>query len=585
MDTHLADSMVGRVVDDRYRVTTRVASGGMATVYLATDSRLDRTVALKVMHAELARDEDFVRRFIGEAKSAARLSHPNVVSVFDQGTDGSHVYLSMEYVPGETLRDLLRRRGRFPAAEALSLVAPLLSGLAAAHRAGIVHRDVKPENVLITPDGWLKVADFGLARAFAGGRQTRSGIIMGTAAYLAPEQVSGTSAGPRVDVYAAGIMLFELLTGRPPHAGDTPLSVAYQHVHHDVPAPSSLVPEVPPPVDRLVAAATTRNAADRPADAGALLREVDHTAALVSSGTTARPDTFPAAPDATTGEGQHTRLLTGRRRSRRVPVLVAVALAVAVVAGLAGWWLTEGRFTTVPSVAGMTTATAGRVLRHDGFIVATGTPVADNRIHTGRVVRTTPGAGGHARHGSTVTLVTSAGPRMITIPSVAGLTQTAARTTLRHAGLTAARQVRTNVSSSVAAGRVSGTSPAAGTRWPQTKAVTLTVSQGPPLPRFVGERLTTVRHWAATTSGRRATLDVRKQADATVSAGVVVSQTPDAGTAVTAGEKVTVVVSTGPAPPAPTGTQSGFPVPSQARQSLQRARQELRQLGINWSGL
>ena len=212
-------------------MTARIAHGGMATVYRAMDTRLDREVALKVMHAELARDEDFVRRFIGEAKSVARLSHQNVVAVFDQGADGPFLYLAMEYVPGRTLKELLRDNGRLPPAMALGIMTGVLDGLAAAHASGIVHRDIKPENVLLTADGRVKVADFGLARAHAAAGHTRTGLLIGTVAYVPPEQVTGDSTGPRGDVYSAGVVLFEMLTGRPPFRGDTPLSIAYQHVN------------------------------------------------------------------------------------------------------------------------------------------------------------------------------------------------------------------------------------------------------------------------------------------------------------------------------------------------------------------
>jgi eukaryotic-like serine/threonine-protein kinase len=274
MDDTLADPLAGRLLDGRYAVTARIAHGGMATVYLAMDTRLDRQVALKVMHAELARDEEFVRRFIGEAKSVARLSHQNVVAVFDQGADGPFLYLAMEYVPGRTLKEMLRERGRFTPAAALDIMAGVLDGLAAAHASGIVHRDVKPENVLLTADGRLKVADFGLARAQAAAGHTRAGLLIGTVAYLPPEQVTGDPTGPRSDVYSAGVVLFELLTGRQPFTGDTPIAVAYQHVNTDVPAPSALVPGIPAAVDQLVLAATSRDPALRPADAGEFARAV-----------------------------------------------------------------------------------------------------------------------------------------------------------------------------------------------------------------------------------------------------------------------------------------------------------------------
>jgi beta-lactam-binding protein with PASTA domain/tRNA A-37 threonylcarbamoyl transferase component Bud32 len=274
MDDTLADPLTGRLLDGRYAVNARIAHGGMATVYLAMDTRLDRQVALKVMHAELARDEEFVRRFIGEAKSVARLNHQNVVAVFDQGADGPFLYLAMEYVPGRTLKDLLRERGRFTPAAALDIMAGVLDGLAAAHMSGIVHRDVKPENVLLTADGRLKVADFGLARAQAATGHTRAGLLIGTVAYLPPEQVTGDATGPRSDVYSAGVVLFELLTGRQPFTADTPIAVAYQHVNTDVPAPSALVPGIPAAVDQLVLAATSRDPARRPADAGEFARAV-----------------------------------------------------------------------------------------------------------------------------------------------------------------------------------------------------------------------------------------------------------------------------------------------------------------------
>jgi eukaryotic-like serine/threonine-protein kinase len=265
---------VGQLLGGRYHVDSRIARGGMATVYLGTDTRLDRVIALKIAHPELSDDAEFVRRFIGEARSAARLSSPNVVAIFDQGSDKRLHYIAMEYVPGRTLRQLLNERGRLEPREALDIMAGVLSGLAAAHDAGFAHRDVKPENVLLTTTGTVKVADFGLARSVAGAVQTKGGMIIGTAAYLAPEQVSGGMSDARTDVYAAGIMLFELLTGMQPHTGASPLDVAYKHVNEVVPPPSSVLPGVPGPVDALVAMATSRDPDLRPANAGQFLRAI-----------------------------------------------------------------------------------------------------------------------------------------------------------------------------------------------------------------------------------------------------------------------------------------------------------------------
>jgi serine/threonine-protein kinase len=274
MDTTLAGPPAGRLLDGRYRVASSIAHGGMATVYLGVDTRLDRTVAIKIMHAELAADDDFVARFIREARSVARLSHPNVVAVYDQGSDGRNLYLAMEYVPGRTLRQLLNERGKLTPGESLDIIDSVLAGVAAAHHAGIVHRDVKPENVLLAEDGRVKVADFGLARSMTGTSHTKTGILMGTVAYLAPEQVTGNASDARCDVYAAGVLLFELLTGVQPHTGESALAVAYKHVNETVPAPSSLVPGLPHALDALVALATSRDPGLRPADAGQFLAAV-----------------------------------------------------------------------------------------------------------------------------------------------------------------------------------------------------------------------------------------------------------------------------------------------------------------------
>ncbi|MCG0290130.1 protein kinase, partial [Streptomyces sp. PSAA01] len=249
MDTTLQDPLVGQELDGRYRVEARIAVGGMATVYRAVDTRLDRVLALKVMHQSLASDAAFVDRFIREAKSVARLAHANVVAVYDQGADGGHVYLAMEYVAGCTLRDVLRGRGALHPRAALDILEPVLAALGAAHRAGFVHRDMKPENVLIGDDGRVKVADFGLVRAVDTNTSASTGTVLGTVSYLAPEQIEQGTADPRADVYACGVVLYEMLTGSKPHGGSTPAQVLYQHLNEDVPPPSALAPGVAPELD------------------------------------------------------------------------------------------------------------------------------------------------------------------------------------------------------------------------------------------------------------------------------------------------------------------------------------------------
>lgn len=282
MDATLHDPLVGRMLDARYRVEHRIAVGGMATVYRGLDTRLDRVVALKVMHPQYAADPEFVDRFIREAKSVARLSHVNVVNVFDQGSDHSAapavVFLAMEYVPGWTLRDLLRERGALSVRAALDILEPVLAALGAAHRAGLVHRDVKPENVLLTEDGMVKVADFGLARTVNGqaGQTAATTQVLGTVSYLAPEQIEHGAADPRTDVYAAGVVLYEMLTGAKPFTGESAAQVIFRHLSEDVPPPSLRAPHVPVQLDAITAAATARDPQRRPADAVELLARLQY---------------------------------------------------------------------------------------------------------------------------------------------------------------------------------------------------------------------------------------------------------------------------------------------------------------------
>ena len=275
MTSNALDAAVGRVLDGRYRVLSRIADGGMATVYLARDERLDREVAVKIMRPDLARDQTFVSRFQREARLAAGLSHPNIVAVHDFGADGGDMFLVMEYVEGQTLRERISTRGAMSMRTALGVFDPILQALDAAHRAGLIHRDIKPENVILRDDGTIKVADFGLARAVTSTTTTgESGVLLGTVAYLSPEQVERGIADARSDVYAAGLILYEMLTEQKAFRGDTPIHVAYQHVHGSVPAASDRVATVPLEVDRLIALASARDPDARPKTAGDLLAEV-----------------------------------------------------------------------------------------------------------------------------------------------------------------------------------------------------------------------------------------------------------------------------------------------------------------------
>ena len=570
MDDTLADPLTGRMLDGRYAVTARIAHGGMATVYQATDTRLDRQVALKVMHAELARDEDFVRRFIGEAKSVARLSHQNVVAVFDQGADGPFLYLAMEYVPGRTLKGLLRDSGRFSPASALEIMTAVLDGLASAHASGIVHRDVKPENVLVTGDGRVKVADFGLSRAQSAAGHTRSGLLIGTVAYVPPEQVTGDSTGPRGDVYSAGVMLFELLTGQLPFTGDTPLSIAYQHVNTDVPAPSALVPGIGAAVDQLVLTATSRDPARRFADAGEFrgavrrvrdgLPESNGLTGVMGAGVQGLAEApwldldTPAGPPRAAGFDSHTLVVDreeggGRHQGGREPFLgrwlfgprlliVALVIALGAGLGLGGWWLFSGRFIQVPAVAGYGVGQATAVLTADGFTVSPGARVHSNTVAKGNVVGTSPA--GRVSKGARISLLIASGPFTSVVPKVHGLTQDAAETALKRVHLVAAIQ---KVGSDAPLGSVIGTSPPAGTTWPQTKTVTILVAAGPPLPNLVGMDIGSAEQWA---QQHQVNLQQQPDNNSQQPANVITGQQPASGATFQPGQTVTVTVSTGP---------------------------------------
>jgi eukaryotic-like serine/threonine-protein kinase len=718
MDTTLARPPVGRLLDGRYRVESLIATGGMATVYLGTDTRLDRTVALKIMHAELANDEDFVRRFVGEARSVARLSHPNVVGVYDQGADGRTLYLAMEYVPGRTLRDLLNERGSLAPREALDIMEGVLGGLGAAHAAGLAHRDVKPENVLLTTEHAVKVADFGLARMLAGTSQTKTGMLIGTAAYLAPEQVAQGVADARTDVYAAGIMLFEMLTGQQPHTADTPLAVAHKHVNEAVPVPSQLVNGIPPALDDLVLRATSRNPDLRPADGGQFMRSLNEVrlslppapaaagqlapaypgagypdpgyrdpadrsqgyqdpahgapgypvpgygipaapAGYQPAGWPAQPppsqyadDLIPGlhapadhaaangiAPATPTGVGaafptsgasgagaatsafsatgfamppgdgnpgltrranddafhraaNHTLVVAapgavtdyGRSRSRgghggpREPGLqrwlfsrrlyyVLGGLAAVLLVGLLIWWQSAGKYTTVPSVGGLTVSTARLEVRNQGLTAKMGKSQFSVRVAKGNVVATEPAVGSRVGKGGTVLLIVSAGPHMLPVPQVTGSTLATAQAALRHAGLIPGK-VADETSTTIQSGIVISTTPASGVSWPQNRPVSLVVSAGQPVPNFVGQQKAVAEQW---TQANSVSLNEVPDAKSDQPAGTITQQSVQPGSSFTAHEVITIDFSNGP---------QLVNVPNVDGQQVSQATQALAQAGF-----
>lgn len=614
MDTSVADPLVGQVLDGRYRIESRIARGGMATVYVARDLRLDRTIAIKVMHTALASDEDFVARFIGEAKAAAALSHPNVVAVYDQRSDGEHVFLVMEYVPGRTLRDALTEVGRLGPRAALEIMQPVLAALGAAHRAGLVHRDVKPENVLICEDGTIKVADFGLARAESASKMTKTGMIIGTVGYLAPEQVLQGTADVRSDVYAAGIMLFELLTGRLPHQADTPLAVAYKHVNEVVPPPSGIVPGIPQRVDELVTDATSHDPVRRPKDAnqylaevaevfGGLPRDFDRRVEEASRNPTSVLETPPAGPP----QG-HTAVLDPRsapaetlpsgyaprsRADRALGaltgkyVLIAIGAIAAVVLGWAVWYQTSGQYDHIPSqIIGMKVADAQRELDHAGLDVRVATAVYDDHVHKGKVAKSDPPAGARIAKGQTVTLTPSKGITPREVPDVSGKSLDDAKRTLQSKGFTVGR-TSTTPSQRVDKDKVVGTDPDAGEKQSPDKPVDIIVSSGMSMPNVVG-----ADGDAAANQLRSMGLNVtveKKKVDGKP-ANTVISQDPEEGTGVSGGDDVTIVVNKRDcivdAGPFHIGCNDGdpqqnIPVPNVTGRSVSDARKALEDSGFN----
>ncbi|MER7948291.1 Stk1 family PASTA domain-containing Ser/Thr kinase [Streptomyces sp. NPDC096079] len=564
MDTTLQDPLVGRLLDGRYRVDARIAVGGMATVYRAVDTRLDRVLALKVMHPDLATDAAFVERFIREAKSVARLAHPNVVGVFDQGAEGAYVYLAMEYVAGCTLRDVLRERGALSPRAALDILEPVLAALGAAHRAGFVHRDMKPENVLIGDDGRVKVADFGLVRA-VGSATATTGAVLGTVSYLAPEQIEHGTADTRADVYACGVVLYEMLTGGKPHSGDTPAQVLYQHLNTDVPAPSAAVPGLAPGLDDLVAAATARRPELRPDDAVALLALLREARAglgdeqLDAAPPLARSEARDTAEDRTSviarpapPAAEHTNRLpapeapaAARRLPPRGPLLVVAAVLLALGLGAGVWYINSGQFTRVPAVLGQTEAAATQRLGDAGLDVGTTRRAFSDVYERGTVMAVDPAPGERVRGDGPVTLTLSRGPEIVKVPNLRNKPLAEARRTLGQEGLSPG-VITYAFSDTVAQGAVISTDPEPGTERSPDSAVALVVSKGSPVdvPDVSGE---TVADATALLQEEGLTVKVApERINSPEEAGTVAAQSLAGGSRAAEGDAITLTVSKGP---------------------------------------
>ena len=545
MQEHVSDPVVGTLVDNRYAVTSRIARGGMSTVYLAVDQRLDREVALKVLHPHLAADENFLGRLGREAKAAARLSHPHVVGVLDQGNDGVTAYLVMEYIKGHTLRDVLRDRGALPPRLALALIDPVVEGLGAAHAAGFIHRDVKPENVLIADDGRIKIGDFGLARAVTS--STSTGALIGTVAYISPELVLGKPADARSDVYSVGIMLYEMLTGRQPFEGEAPIQVAYQHVNGMVGPPSDLVPRLAGEVDELVQWCTANDPENRPVDGNALLQELRH---IRTNLTDAELDLQP--PAAAAAASQHATEILGRTSNPTTLLPPSRPAAPAYPPGLtlpddddadSGWSPPPPRLgkraqrkadRDSEKLRALAAATPVRTLREGnprrrGFIwVVVLILAALLATGAGWFFGMGPGAAA-------------------AVPAVANKTVAQAQQLLNGVGF---RSTTSDVfDDDVPTGLVVGSEPAAGTEIRKFQPVSLLVSKGPqlfPLPPLTGGTLDAAK--SALNAAEMALGTVTEKFDEEAAAGTVLSQDPAAGTPARHGTPVGLTVSKGPQP-------------------------------------
>ena len=586
---------MGRLIDGRYRVRSRIARGGMATVYLATDLRLERRVALKVMHHHLSDDDRFQARFIQEARAAARLSDPHVVSVFDQGQDDDIAYLVMEHLPGATLRDLINETGRLSIEHTITVMHAVLAGLASAHSAGFIHRDVKPENVLIAEDGRIKIGDFGLARATSANTATGQQLL-GTIAYLAPELMTPGTADARADIYALGIMLYEMLTGEQPYRGDQPMQIAYQHATESVPRPSMKNPAVPEQLDELVLWSTEKSPDERPADAGEMLerlREIESQLGIqpLAPQGRARPTTdldedaddgetalLPPSMDtggitsvlpgtvtadegiAPTSDGNAERLRVKTRRRRvRGWWAATMAIVLAVIAGGTGWWFGSGpgSMIPVPVIATTTPYADAAVQLRDLDLVPAHETENSLTVAEGRILRVVPEPGTRVYPGATVTVTTSLGPAEVSVVRLRGMTHEQVEQYAKDAVLTltedAPQRYDSRDAGTVIGATVSKTAGGDGyacldgcTAY-QGYALTLTTSAGP-VPDVAGVSADEARE-RLTEAGLEVAAENTLEYSDTVAQGVAIrydAASPDEE--LHPGDTVTIVESQGPQP-------------------------------------
>jgi serine/threonine-protein kinase len=573
--------LTGELIDGRYQLIRQVGNGGMASIYEGVDTRLDRKVAVKIMHPHLAQDEQFVERFIREAKAAASLSHPNIVAVQDQGWNQSGtpaVFIVMEMVEGHTLREYLHEQGRLSYQDAIRFLLPVLSALAAAHRKGIVHRDIKPENILVSKEGRIKIADFGLAKGpLLGTTMTaESSVILGSVSYLSPEQVQRGVADSRSDVYAVGITAFELFTGKKPFDGAEPIQIAYMHVNERVPRVSSVINSIPAALDDLIYRATAADPDERPRDAAefhsllsainASLNPKENQLSLeldipikpmrvaperkslrkrIKEATVQVPVVEISLPPVV--ERETTAQVAKRKKvSKRVRRNRYIAAGLAVALGISGWWVLigPGSRVVVPSTVGATQSEVTSALTPLGlnFIIVERRYSED--IEADRVIESIPAGGEKVDQAGTVKLVFSKGPERYVIPMVQGLTPDAAQSALGKFPLKLAPIVEV-FDSTVPKGFVISVSPAVGVKVKRDATVTLTVSKGIEqiaLASYIGKNGEQALN-ELTTAGFVVTATYAFSETRLI--GEVISQTPAGGGTANKGGAVALVISKG----------------------------------------
>ena len=562
------DPLLGATLDNRYRIDSHIAHGGMATVYAGHDIRLDRAVAVKVLHPHLAQDANFAARFIAEARQAARINHPNVVAVHDQGLDGAHAFIVMELVRGQSARALLGSIGRLSPEQALALLTPVATGLAAAHDAGVLHRDIKPENILISDEGRVKLTDFGLARAAddIGPGLTGVGALAGTAAYLSPEYVEGKPSTARSDIYSLGLVGFELLTGAPPFMGENPVQLALAHSRGQVPAPSTKVAGISADVDSVILRATQRDADQRFANADAFANEIRRVRALLPAPTPLprpRKESSPGVgADHTRVQPRATQLLPptpqqqrkARKatreshppRPRRLRRRIVALLLISALSGGGVWaWQTYAPV-TVPSVTGSNQSAATGALTEAGFTNVRIIREFSADVPAGSVIRSIPRSGAQQRRQAIITLVISRGAEQVRVPSLTSMPVTEAAAQIAALGLRLGKE-ESRFDEQIPKGSLITTNPKPGIKVNVGSDVTFIVSKGPApvaVPAVRGVEATTART-RIQSAGLLVTLT--DSFSDTVAKGRVMSVSPAVGQLVPKGSTVTLTVSKGPA--------------------------------------